>query len=208
MGALRASELADFGVMIGVGQIFHWYHEGVIEADDEVAVSYHLTPQGHYVCDTCPLVNIRAGLLSQLQYGLMNPKEAQEEFDNQKSIHYTHRTTFPSYVVDQKRLDAIELLKTFEHLEYQTDVRPDLSYITPLFKGMMEREKRVTIRDTPVTLQNIDSYISLHSPDHRQIRWDAQNRAFGFGSLRYNGGTSQSRRNTGRMGHIRCASPP
>lgn len=177
MGALRASELSDFGVMIGVGSIFHWYYEGVIEADDEVAVSYHLTPKGHYVSDTCPLVNIRAGLLSQLQYGLMKPDEAQDAFDHEKSIHYTQRTEFPSYVVDQKRLDAIELLKTFHTLDFQTNVRPDLSYITPLFKGMMEREKRVNIQGTPVTLQNIDSYISLHSPDHRQIRWDAQNRA-------------------------------
>jgi hypothetical protein len=177
MGALRAAELYDFGVMIGSGQIFRWYHEGVIEADDEVAVSYHLTPKGHYVSDTCPLVNIRAGLLSQLKYGLMNPREAQDAFEHERSIHYTQRTEFPYYVVDQKRLDAIELLKTFHTLDYQTDVRPDLSHITPLFKGMMEREKRVNIHDTPVTLQNIDSYISLHSPDHRQIRWDAQNRA-------------------------------
>src|SRR6476469_348804 len=38
MGALRASELADCGVMIGVGKIFHWYWEGVIDADDEVAL--------------------------------------------------------------------------------------------------------------------------------------------------------------------------
>jgi hypothetical protein len=177
MGALRASELSDFGVLIGVGKIFNWYHEGVIEADDEVAVRYHKNPKGEYICDTCPLVNIRSGLLNQLNMGLMNEMEIQDEFVRQKSIHYTQRTVFPEYVIDQKRQDAIELLTSFQDLDLQSDVRPDLSYITPLFKGMMEREKRVTIRSVPITLQNIDSYISLHSPDHRQIRWDAQNRA-------------------------------
>ena len=37
MGALRAAELYPFG-MKGVGQIFQWYKEGLIDADDEVAV--------------------------------------------------------------------------------------------------------------------------------------------------------------------------
>ena len=37
MGALRAAELYPFG-MEGVGEIFEWFRDGVIEADDEVAV--------------------------------------------------------------------------------------------------------------------------------------------------------------------------
>ena len=37
MGALRASELDDFG-MIGVGRVYHDYSKGVIESDDDVAV--------------------------------------------------------------------------------------------------------------------------------------------------------------------------
>lgn len=177
MGALRASELADCGVMIGAGEIFRWYHEGVIDADDEVAISYHLNPRGEYICDTCPLVNIRAGLLLQLEYGMMNAKEVQDAFEIQRSIHYTHRTVFPEYAFDQKRADAILLLTNFMDLKPETEVRPTLEFVTPLFKGMLERERRVIFNGTPVTLQNIDSYISLHSHHHHQIRWDAQNRA-------------------------------
>src|SRR5262245_59077732 len=37
IGALRAAELADFG-MKGVGSIFHQYHTGALADDDEVAL--------------------------------------------------------------------------------------------------------------------------------------------------------------------------
>ena len=37
MGALRAAELHSFG-MVGFGEIFQWYRDGKIIADDEVAV--------------------------------------------------------------------------------------------------------------------------------------------------------------------------
>src|SRR3990170_5427699 len=38
MGALRASELESYG-MIGVGKVFEMYRKGIIESDDEVAVT-------------------------------------------------------------------------------------------------------------------------------------------------------------------------
>ena len=44
MGALRACELYPFG-MIGVGKIFEDYKNGVIESDDDVAVS--LNPENY-----------------------------------------------------------------------------------------------------------------------------------------------------------------
>src|ERR1700733_13907783 len=37
IGALRAVETARFG-MIGVGQVYEWYRDGVITCDDEVAL--------------------------------------------------------------------------------------------------------------------------------------------------------------------------
>lgn len=37
MGALRAAELEPFG-MIGIGEIFRMYRDGIIESDDEVAL--------------------------------------------------------------------------------------------------------------------------------------------------------------------------
>jgi len=176
MGALRAAELADVGVMIGCGQIFLWYWEGVCEADDEVCLLYHRTPAGDYVSDTCPLVNIRAGLMKQVQQGIMTLEDSRAELEKQQSIHYTERAT-PSYSFDQKRSDAIELLSTFRDLEYHTSSRPDITWITDILNATVERERRIENSGFPITLQNIDSYINLHCLEHNQILWDSKNRA-------------------------------
>jgi hypothetical protein len=60
MGALRAAELHTFG-MVGIGEIYGWYRDGVIEADDEVAI-HHAPPQVGYqpLCEA--LVNMRKTL--------------------------------------------------------------------------------------------------------------------------------------------------
>ena len=60
MGALRAAELAPFG-MIGVGTIAADYARGVLVADDEVAVA-HLPAELGYRPVSDALVNIRYGL--------------------------------------------------------------------------------------------------------------------------------------------------
>ena len=60
MGALRAAELHGFG-MVGHGRIFEWYRDGVIDADDEVALIYGPEEVG-YPSLSKPLVNIRATL--------------------------------------------------------------------------------------------------------------------------------------------------
>jgi len=58
MGALRACETYPFG-MVGVGEIFRMYREGIIDGDDEVAVMYDPVT---FRCLSDPLVNIRRAL--------------------------------------------------------------------------------------------------------------------------------------------------
>ncbi|MFT6226462.1 MAG: hypothetical protein ACJARE_000855 [Paracoccaceae bacterium] len=60
MGALRALELAPFG-MIGVGAVVAQYRDGVIEGDDEVAL-LHGDAEMEYMPLTLPLVDLRHGL--------------------------------------------------------------------------------------------------------------------------------------------------
>ena len=60
MGALRAAELAPFG-MIGVGSIYRAYARGALVADDEVAVA-HLPGEYGYRATSDALVNLRAGI--------------------------------------------------------------------------------------------------------------------------------------------------
>ena len=60
MGALRAAELAPFG-MIGVGTIYRAYAAGRLGADDEVAVA-HLPAEYGYAATSDALVDLRDGL--------------------------------------------------------------------------------------------------------------------------------------------------
>jgi len=60
MGALRAAELAPFG-MIGVGAVYRAFRRGVLEADDEVAVA-HLPAEYGYRTASDALVNLRDGI--------------------------------------------------------------------------------------------------------------------------------------------------
>jgi hypothetical protein len=60
MGALRAAELAPFG-MIGVGAIYRAFRSGTLVADDEVAVA-HLPAEHGYRPTSDALVNLRDGI--------------------------------------------------------------------------------------------------------------------------------------------------
>jgi hypothetical protein len=60
MGALRAAELAPFG-MRGVGAIYRAFARGVYTADDEVAVA-HLPADSGYRAVSDALVNLRDGI--------------------------------------------------------------------------------------------------------------------------------------------------
>ena len=62
MGALRAAELSEYG-MIGIGEIYRMYLTGEIDGDDEVALC-HSDEQinGEYIETTIPLINLRYAL--------------------------------------------------------------------------------------------------------------------------------------------------
>jgi hypothetical protein len=69
MGALRAAELAAFG-MVGVGAIYEGYRDGTYEGDDEVAVE-HADAEFDYRALSDALVNIRAGLADARRQGII-----------------------------------------------------------------------------------------------------------------------------------------
>ena len=88
MGALRASELDTHG-MIGVGRIYEWYRDGVVESDDEVAVTFHpetLEPL------SVPLVNIRTTLERAVVNGVLDPVLGDALLGIARSMYYPDRT--------------------------------------------------------------------------------------------------------------------
>ncbi len=130
MGALRAAELQDFG-MIGVGAIFNHYLNGEIDGDDEVALIFNpetLEPLSE------PLVNMRLNLQNAVRAGLINVPEAAQVINCMKSIYFPKRslsklrdcaaqnlgletcrtigTMIDEEYVDYKKEDAVKLLTT------------------------------------------------------------------------------------------------
>jgi hypothetical protein len=89
MGALRAAELADFG-MTGVGQIFEWFRDGTLEDDDEVAV-VHDERNGRYRARSDAMVNVRATLSSAREQGVLSPEQVQGLLTVVKSAPYPRR---------------------------------------------------------------------------------------------------------------------
>jgi hypothetical protein len=69
MGAMRAAELAPFG-MIGVGVIARGYATGRLVADDEVAIA-HLPGEFGYRAISDALVNLRHGLAAARRAGII-----------------------------------------------------------------------------------------------------------------------------------------
>jgi hypothetical protein len=138
IGALRAAELVDFG-MKGIGTIFQQFYTGALTDDDEVAV-LHGPQQIDYIQVTEAMVNVRATIARALQLQLISQPIATTLLGSAKSLFYKDRTYetilsaaaaqeasqdalcrfarwLPDGQIDQKRLDALEMVGTMtEHL--------------------------------------------------------------------------------------------
>jgi len=129
MGALRATELHRWG-MTGVGDIFQMYHTGVVDADDEVAITFD--PESlRALC--VPMVNFRIAVRDLTERGLIEEHFGQRLLEVAKALYFPDRTIrnifrelakeFGDPVVDKymrvyledapdaKRDDAIRLLE-------------------------------------------------------------------------------------------------
>jgi hypothetical protein len=131
MGALRAAELAAFG-MIGVGRVFEAYRDGMIEDDDEVAVLHGPAEMG-YLPVSEAMVNIRATLAHAVDRDAIDSGTCERLVAIGRTIFWKERTYdrlldvaakqlsaatiqrlrawLPGHRVNQKREDAIAMLQ-------------------------------------------------------------------------------------------------
>jgi hypothetical protein len=145
MGALRAAELAPFG-MRGVGRIFEAYRSGVFapygdeafEDEDEVAV-VHAPPDAGYQPLSEAMVNIRSTLAAAASAGLLATQSRDALVRAAKALFYPDRswhrvlrdgverglsereieavrTWLPAGRIDQKRGDALAMLAAMRDL--------------------------------------------------------------------------------------------
>jgi len=90
MGALRAAELASFG-MEGVGAIFEAYRDGLLKDDDEVAVT-HAPAEAGFAVQSEAMVNIRATLAAAEATGVLRPPSRVTLERIAKDLFYPDRT--------------------------------------------------------------------------------------------------------------------
>jgi hypothetical protein len=132
MGAIRAAELAPFG-MVGVGEVFRSFHTKEIEDDDEVAVAHGPASSGYRALSEA-MVNIRATLEAAVAARVLTRATADRLTAIGKALHYPERAYsqlftigaragvpgpelaalegwLPRGVVNQKRKDAIDMLR-------------------------------------------------------------------------------------------------
>jgi hypothetical protein len=90
MGALRAAELAAFGVE-GVGMIFELYRDGVLEDDDEVAV-VHGSAETGFLTASEAMINMRQTLRTAAQSGIVSIEVRKRLEHIAKDLFYPDRT--------------------------------------------------------------------------------------------------------------------
>ena len=127
MGALRAAETWKLGT-IGVGQIFTMYRDGILDADDEVALIYE---RDTYRKLSEPLVNIRAALEMAAAAGAIDAYEKNDLLLKMKSLYFPERSHQALQAIspklreyfrtaplpDIKRDDALQLLHTIREMK-------------------------------------------------------------------------------------------
>ncbi|MGH8095191.1 MAG: TfuA-like protein [Chthoniobacterales bacterium] len=132
IGALRAAELASFG-MNGVGHIFELYRDRVLEDDDEVAIAHGGAETGFLALSEA-MVNIRATLHKAELSGVISPRVSVALQRIGKHLFYPDRNYplllrsamkarlpksqlarfrqwLPANRVNQKRKDAVAMLR-------------------------------------------------------------------------------------------------
>jgi hypothetical protein len=90
MGALRAAELAAFG-MRGAGEIYKLYKNGAVTADDEVAVA-HMPAKYGYTAASTALINIRFNLLAAQRARVVSAETAAKMFSLARARFYRDRS--------------------------------------------------------------------------------------------------------------------
>lgn len=107
MGALRAAELASFG-MIGCGAIYRAYARGHLTADDEVAVTHAPDALGARPLSLA-LVDVRASLVVARRRGAIDTATARRIAAAAAAIHYKDRT-WPAVIAAAERPDLGETI--------------------------------------------------------------------------------------------------
>ena len=103
LGALRAVELEKFG-MKGIGKIFQMYKNGIINADDEVAVTF---VTGSNTLQSEAMIDIRFNLFLAYRKGVITNDTKKRFAKVAKKIYFPFRNYEDLIILTQKQYPAI-----------------------------------------------------------------------------------------------------
>lgn len=178
MGALRAAELFDLGMM-GAGRVFSWYHESAIENDAAVAVAFQQDQEGNCHNVTVSDVDLYATREWKPDWEpfLLKALKVPWWERSVKRIQALPACPPDFQVFNVKWKDALELVQTFRMLKPFAVMTPHARHLGILFNTQHERERRVDVGKREIPLQAIDATVALNAPDRHELFADASNRA-------------------------------
>lgn len=207
MGALRAAETAQFG-MIGVGEVYRQYASGELMDDDEVALA-HASPEQNYLKVSEAMVNVRATFAAAQTAGLIDDAQLRRLNEIAKAMYFPERA-FPAILraaqaegfpkitlealsefvktgfVDVKKQDAIALLTTIRDLppiELKAKAQEktfDFGRTSSFATTLYNRDRRVEHDGVSLPLEAIGNYVALHDPEFNDLNFNALNRAIAY----------------------------
>jgi len=190
MGAMRAAELAPFG-MRGFGTIFQAYQRGEIDGDDEVAV-LHAPREMDYMKLTEALVNIRyacqaavdAGLISQAAYELILTVACELPFFERSYARLWQEAAsrgLPAHSIELlrpfvlqehlnlKRKDALQMVQALQ-MPPREPLRPCfVLHETSLLRSWRTEEEGFFVKDTWIAYRDLLTAYQLLGTQYPQI---------------------------------------
>jgi len=121
MGALRAAEIAEYG-MIGVGQIYADYRNGNLTDDDDVAVLHGDSAFGHRPFSDA-MVNIRSTLAAARDAGVLTVADTNALTARAKATFYQKRKLKHLIATWETEAESRRRLETFVEASGVVDVK-------------------------------------------------------------------------------------
>lgn len=121
MGALRAAELHTHG-MVGVGEVFKMYREGVVDSDAEVALTFD---SESFRSVSEPLVNVRYALRCAVADGIVSDADADRLLGIAKGLYF-YDLTYSNLLRHAKSILATEVVERLSEYLRAERTRLDL----------------------------------------------------------------------------------
>ena len=206
IGALRATELAAFG-MEGVGTVFQFFRDGILEDDDEVAVAHGPAELGFPSLSEA-MVNIRQTLDKAMLNGVISPEVRGALEQMAKQLFYPERSYpallrrasesglpedqvnrlrdwLPEGRVNQKREDALAMLRLIARRVADGLEPKKVSFSfehTAMWESVLQRNRELRIDQQTAagtaTLESLLDEARLEGDRYREHRLLALERFF------------------------------